>query len=290
MTLRTAMAAEPTDADFESFRALVREQSGIHLGDSQRALLYGRLARRVRELGLSSFTEYYRRAAEDGVELLTLLDRIVTNETRFFREPHHFAYLTGHVVPAFVVDANLGLRAKRVRAWSAGCSTGEEAYSIAMTLIDQLPAGWTIDVLATDLSLRALDVARRATWPIARAAEIPEAALKRHMLRGIGPQSGSFRASPGLRGIVRVDRLNLNDEASPDGAFDLIFCRNVLMYFHPSRRQAALDRILAVLVAGGHLFVGHAETAHGQSDLRNVSPTIYERLATDATGARRRRI
>src|SRR5438128_2428054 len=193
ITYDVASVPEPSDGDFESFRALILERSGIHLNDSKKALLHGRLARRVRELGLPSFAEYFRRVTEDAVELVTLLDRITTNETQFFREPHHFAFLADSIVPSLVVDADLGLRPKRVRAWSAGCSTGEEAYSIAMALLDRLPVGtgWTVEVLATDLSTRALDVARRATWPVTRASEIPEPLLKRHMLRGIGAQAGN---------------------------------------------------------------------------------------------------
>jgi chemotaxis protein methyltransferase CheR len=161
-----------------------------------------------------------------------------------------------------------------------------------MTLDDRLPAGagWSVEVLATELSTRALEVARGATWPIARASEIPEAFLKRYMLRGIGAQSGSLRASTTLRVMVRCDRLNLNDEAYPNGGFDLVLCRNVLMYFEPSRRQAALERLIDTVVPGGHLFLGHAESANGQSErVRCVSPTIYERLDLVSTGTRRKR-
>jgi chemotaxis protein methyltransferase CheR len=275
---------EPTDGDFDSLRALILKHAGIHLNESKKALVYGRLARRVRELGLATFGEYHRRVTEDDEELVELLDRITTNETHFFREPHHFEYLERVVVPGLVADADAGLRARHVRVWSAGCSTGEEPYSVAMTLLERLPpsAGWSIDIVATDLSTRVLDVAHGATWPIARAGEIPEALLKRHMLRGIGARAGLLRASPQLRAMVRVERLNLNEDEFPAGPFDVVLCRNVLIYFHPVRRLQVLERLLDTLAPCGLLFVGHAESVHGlAARAQCVSPTIYQRRVED---------
>lgn len=271
---------EPTDREFQQIRELILENAGIHLGDSKKALVYGRLVRRVRELGLPTFGEYYRHILESGEELTLFLDRITTNETQFFREPHHFVHLAETFIPGLIADAAAGVRPRSVRVWSAGCSTGEEPYSIAMTLLDRLPAaGWSVDILATDLSTRVLDVARSATWPAARIGAIPEELLHRYMLRGIGSREGWVRASPQLRAVVRVQRLNLNEDAYPaDAPFDLIFCRNVLIYFQTARRQRVLARLVSRLAPGGQLFVGHAESVQGLSErVRCVLPTVYAR-------------
>jgi chemotaxis protein methyltransferase CheR len=275
---------EPTSREFDALRALVLRRAGIHLNDSKRALLYGRLVRRIRELGLSTFGEYHQRVSNDEEELVQMLDRITTNETRFFREPHHFEYLARTYLPHLVAAAQQGERKREVTVWSAGCATGEEPYSIAMTLVDHLPrAGWSIRVLATDLSTRVLDVARSATWPSARAADIGEARLRRHMLRGVGSQEGLVRASNELRGMVRVERLNLSSGPYPTQSFDLIFCRNVLIYFHPVQRERVLGRLVDQLVPGGLLFVGHAESVQCVSgSVRGVASTVYARSEADA--------
>jgi chemotaxis protein methyltransferase CheR len=278
---------ELTSEEFEKFRVLILEQAGIHLNDTKRGLLYGRVARRVREVGLRSFGEYFEliNRAKDGLELAHMLDLITTNETHFFREPSHFAYLDETLLPRWRAAGLSNARSRTVRVWSAGCSTGEEPYSIAMTLLAHFPesSGWMVRVHATDISTRVLDVARSATWPIERAAEIPAALLRRFMLRGVGPQSGWLRASPALRDVVRIERMNLNDETYPgSGPFDLIFCRNVLIYFEPKRRQRVLERLLARLAPGGRLFMGHAESAQGTSErLSVVCPTGYARASED---------
>ncbi len=269
-----------SDAEFASLRAMILEHSGIQLNDSKRALLYARLVRRIRELGMGTFAEYEARARGDATELRLLLDRVTTNETSFFREPRHFDYLARSHLPQLIVAATAGQRPRTLRAWSAGCSTGEEPYSLAMTLLDALPpdAGWSVQVLATDLSTRVLDAAARATWPIERTREIPGASLRRYMLRGTGSQQGFIRATPELRSCVAVRRLNLDAEDYPAEPFDLVFCRNVLIYFQPERRDRVLRRLIAGLVTDGLLFVGHAESVRSSVDgVRCVAPTIYVR-------------
>jgi chemotaxis protein methyltransferase CheR len=255
---------EPTASEFERFRALIRGASGIHLSVSKRALLYGRLSRRIRDLGLRSFADYFARVQQDSSEQERMIDRITTNETRFFREPKQFAFLQESLLPRWIDAAAAGRRPRKVCAWSAGCSSGEEPYSLAMTLIDRLRDGWNVDVLATDISTRVLDAARQATWPMDRAKEIPPRLLKRFMLHGIGTQAGRLRAGPELRRVVRVERFNLNDDPSAIGdRFDLIFCRNVLIYFDREHRQSVVQRLVSRLSEGGHLFVGHAEGIQG---------------------------
>jgi len=271
----------PDDDEFESFRALICARAGIQLGPTKRALLYGRLVRRVRELGLRSFGEYYRRVVDpwDEDEMRHVLDRITTNETHFFREPHHFAYLERVLVPAWAAAAAAGKRPRRVRAWSAGCSTGEEPYSIAMLLAAALPAseGWSIEVKATDISSRVLAAARDATWPIERAGEIPPHLLRRFMLEGVGPKRGWLRAAPELRALVRVEHLNLNEARYPtEEPFDVVFCRNVLIYFERGRKRHVVERLAEQLAPGGRLFLGHAESVHSMVPaLRCVSRTAY---------------
>jgi chemotaxis protein methyltransferase CheR len=203
-----------------------------------------------------------------------MIDRIATNETHFFREPRQFEFLEREVLPAWA--ARPEDRGRRVRAWSAACSTGEEPYSIAMTLRAGL-AAWQVDVLATDLSTRALDEAQAAVWPIEQSREIPERYLKAFMLRGVAENQGYMKAGPELRSLVRFERLNLHGERyGLDGAFDLIFCRNVLIYFSAEGRATVVKKLLAHLAPGGLLFLGHAETLEvARFGLRNVGPAVH---------------
>jgi chemotaxis protein methyltransferase CheR len=270
-----------SDRDFLRFQALVHRLAGIWLGPAKRALLAGRLARRVRELGLASFAEYYARVEADPNEQVQMLDRITTNETHFSREPRHFEFLEEVLLPRWRADADAGRRPRRIRCWSAACSTGEEPYSLAMTLLRGLPdhASWELDVLGSDLSTRVLERARSATWPIECAKEIAERDLKAFMLRGTGGQEGKMRAAPELRALVRFARVNLlYDDPPPPGPFDLLFCRNVLIYFDAATKVRVVRRLLDHLAPGGHLFLGHAESLTGMSlPVRCLAPTIYAR-------------
>lgn len=269
-----------SDADFALFQALIRREAGIHLTQEKRALLVARLAPRLRDLGLKSFHHYYLRVAEeDENELVCLLDRISTNETRFFRGPQHFEFIASKLVGTWVDRASRGLMHRKVRAWSAACSTGEEPYSLAMCLLAALPVGWEVDILATDISTRALEQARSATWPVARSAEIAPNLLQRFVLRGTRSREGMIKMGPEVRAAVRFARLNLNDEAYPlSEPFDLIFCRNVLIYFDIETRPRIMRQLFGHLAPEGLLFVGHAETLVG-ADLgaRVVIPTVYAR-------------
>jgi chemotaxis protein methyltransferase CheR len=174
--------------------------------------------------------------------------------------------------------------------WSAGCSSGEEPYSIAMLLLDHFPrhSGWQLEILATDLSTRILERAQSALWPIAKAQEIPEKYLKSYMLRGTGAQQGQMKAGAEIRSLIRFQRLNLNDERYPiTGRFDAIFCRNVLIYFDTNSRRRVIDRLIDCLAPGGYLFVGHAESLTGITNrVRHVTPTVYHlnESETDVSG------
>jgi chemotaxis protein methyltransferase CheR len=281
IALRSAHEPAPLTAqEFTLFQRLILREAGIFLSDAKTALLVGRLIRRVRELELPTFGAYYARiAGGDTAELVRLLDAIATNETHFFREPKQFELLEDRVCSEWLAQAASGARARRVRVWSAACSTGEEPYSIAMVLLDRLGADWEVEIVASDISTRVLDRAAQGVYPLARAEEIPEHYRRRYMLRGIGPEEGNCRAGKAVRAPVRFERINLNDGEYPvTGMFDAIFCRNVLIYFDPPSRLDVIDRLTRRLVPGGYLFLGHAESAaRTATELKSVMPAVYRR-------------
>jgi chemotaxis protein methyltransferase CheR len=286
MLMAEAIVRDISPHEYAGFQRLVAQSSGIALGASKRQLLVGRVLRLVRERGLPSFGAYLDlvRADASGGELVRLLDVVATNETRFFRERTHYDYLVATRCPEWRGEVDAGARTPRLRVWSAACSTGQEPYSIAMTLLSACPPadGWSLEVLASDLSTRALGVAERGEYDAGRSGEIPEPHLRRFMRRGVGAKSGRMRASPELRDAVRFLRINLNeslDEAH--GTYDLFFCCNALIYFSRAGRVEVVRRLVRKLAPGGRLFVGHAESLHEHRDiLRAVAPTVYA-LATD---------
>lgn len=269
--------------EFSLFRDLIHKEAGIYLSEAKRALVVSRLSRRLRELHVGSFDAYYRVVEQDQEERVRMLDCICTNETHFFREPRQFEFLEERVFPEWIARAAAGLMPKRVRAWSAACSTGEEPYSLAMTLLARFPpgSGWEIDILATDLSTRALERAKAGLWPAERAAEIPRAYLKAFMLRGTGAREGVMKAGPGIRSVLHFERVNLNQTRYPvRGPFDLVLCRNVLIYFDSASRARVVSRLLGHLAPDGHLLLGHAESLTGLTDrARSVGPTVYVHAA-----------
>ena len=268
-----------TEREFLRFQELIHRVSGIWLTYAKSALLVGRLSKRLRQLDLTTFSEYHRVVTTDSEEQNCMLDAISTNETRFFREPGQFEFLRKRVFPQWQTDAAKGARDRRIRVWSAGCSTGQEPYSLAMVLCHDFPAaaGWEIEIVATDLSSRALAVARGATWESAACSQIPEPYLKAYMLKGCGRQEGRIKAGPEIRSVVKFLRLNLNEpEYVLNGPFDLIFCRNVLIYFDRTDRDRIVRRMLSYLAPSGYLFVGHAESLHAMHDVvRSVVTTVY---------------
>ncbi|MBN2370745.1 MAG: protein-glutamate O-methyltransferase CheR [Vicinamibacteria bacterium] len=270
-----------TKSEFALLQAEIYRQSGICLPNGKKALLAGRLRKRLRALNLRSFGDYYRLTKRDEAERRTMLDCISTNETRFFREPRHFEFIERRVIPEWIAAAERRLRSKRLRVWSAACSTGEEPYSIAMVLLKHLGAShdWSIEILATDISTRALEKARQGLWHIERASEIPLEYLQEYMLRGTGLRADTMKVGLEARAVVRFERFNLHRDVLRDGErFDLIFCRNVLMYFDAPARAATVERLSDRLAAGGYLFVGHSESLLCRDERLNcVKPTIFAR-------------
>jgi chemotaxis protein methyltransferase CheR len=262
---------------FRKFQSLILGESGIRLADVKKALLTGRLGRRLRELGLTSFGEYLRLVEAEEPERIRMLDLIATNETRFFRESKQFELLDSDILPRWAAEAAEGKRPRRLRAWSAGCSTGEEPYSLAMLLLAHFPRDWDMEILATDLSTRVLERARAAVFSVAKSKEIPAAFLKTYMLRGTGPEDGKMKAGPEVRALVRFERMNLNDASDEvPGPFDLILCRNVLIYFDSEGKRRVIEGLLSHLAPTGFFFVGHAESLNGITDrVRAVMPSVY---------------
>lgn len=281
---RGAIPRPPTAREFELFRKLIERESGITLNTGKRALLERRLSGRIRELALPTFESYYElvQADDSGEELVRMLDLVATNETHFFREPAHFHFLA-ETYERWRREAEAGERPRRVRVWSAACSTGQEPYSVAMQLLAHFPreSGWSVEVLATDISTAALARAQAATWAIEKARELPPAYLKRFMLRGVDSRVGEMRATAELREVVRFERVNLVAPLPPavTGEFDVVLCRNVLIYFTAGQRAAVVERLARHVATTGFLLVGHAESLlHARGPLAAVRPTIYTPL------------
>lgn len=269
-----------SDREFALFQQLVYRETGIFLGPQKKALIISRLSRRLRALGIPSFGEYYDYVARvGGEEHVVMIDSICTNETSFFRDKRQFDFLEQTLVPAWIANAEAGRRPRRATVWSAACSTGEEPYTIAMSLAASLPDDWQVDILATDLSTKALSRAIEGVWPIARAAQIPPHYLKRFMLRGVRSQEGFITASDELRSKIRFERMNLNDDSyAVAGKYDAIFCRNVLIYFDQPSKTKVIQQLVSHLDENGVLFLGHAESITGLApDMHSVGPNAYVR-------------
>jgi chemotaxis protein methyltransferase CheR len=269
-----------TDSDFFRFQAVIESQSGIYLSESKREMLVSRLQRRMRKLEIHSFADYYRLVTgAGGEETIAMIDVVSTNETSFFRESGQFVHLREHILPKLIREAAEGTRPRSLRVWSAGCSTGEEPYSLAMLFADHLPraGGWDVQIIATDISTRVLEAARTGIWPYRKQKDIPQPYLRRFMLESTDRMR--FQATEEIRSLIRFAWLNLTDAEHPiDGAFDMIFCRNVLIYFQPEVRLRIMKQLAARIERGGLLFLGHAETFHGvDAGLHTVIPNVYEK-------------
>ena len=239
-------------------------------GPPSDALVSGRLAKRVRQRGLSSYAEYLNVMRRERGELQQAVDLLTTNETYFFREPRHFDFLRENVLPE--------LRGRSpVRVWSGACSSGEEPYSIAMVLAACLGSRpW--EVVASDISTRMLEKAAAGQYGIGAAGDIPRPLLASYCLKGVGPQGGTFLVEPSLRSRVRFLQVNLNQPLPDLGVFDLIFLRNVMIYFDLETKREVMKRMLPLLRAGGYFFVSHSESLNGITDeLQSIRPSIYRK-------------
>ncbi|HZF67216.1 MAG TPA: protein-glutamate O-methyltransferase CheR [Gemmatirosa sp.] len=285
MTLRLASLpalaadAELTAAQFRAISTIARDVAGIQLRAGKEGLVRSRLARRLRTLAVPSYDAYLERVAGDPRELAEMVDLLTTNKTSFFRERAHFDFLRDALLPHWRAHP-----AEPVRLWSAGCSSGEEAYTLAMVLREAFPDIERRDVriLATDLSHRVLAQAREGVYGDAAVADVPPALLHRHFTRVAAPSgaqgAGAWSAGPGLRQLVTFAPLNLMGAWPMRGPFHAILCRNVMIYFDKPTQQRLVERYHALLAPGGHLFVGHSESLSALTHaFAYVQPALYRR-------------
>jgi chemotaxis protein methyltransferase CheR len=271
------------DDEFEFLRAVVERNAGIVLGPNKRQLVQGRLARRLRELGLASFAQYCDVVRDSGPEeLVALINAITTNVTSFFRENHHLEALGKYMLPE-AVQRNASSR--RLRIWSAGCSSGEEPYSIAMVCAETLAASSLRDlkILATDIDTDVVSAASRGIFSADKLSGLPLSRLHRWFRRGAGSNEGFVKAHDDLVSMISFRTLNLMHEWPVRGPFDVIFCRNVMIYFDANTRDQLVRRFASVLSDGGYLCLGHSESIHAPSSaFKLVGRTIYQKVAAHA--------
>jgi chemotaxis protein methyltransferase CheR len=266
-----AQIASMTQNEFVRFKELLFNVSGITLRAEKHVMVENRLAKRVRKLKLSTYSQYYDLVVSDEEELQTLLNLLTTNTTYFFREKEHFDFLQKDFLPKF--------RGNSLRVWSAACSRGAEPYTIAMVLDDALSIkrlGW--EVFASDINMEELEKAVTALYPMSEADKIPDDYLRRYCLKGDGAFDGQFLIKETLAQKVRFFRINLMEKLPPDlgGEFDVIFLRNMLIYFSEQERKDIVERLATKLKRGGLLFIGHSETLNRITDVvRQIKPTIY---------------
>jgi chemotaxis protein methyltransferase CheR len=278
IAMDTVREFEFNDRNFQNIRQIVREHTGINLTDAKRELVYSRLSRRLRKLKLKSFNDYCELlAASDTSEITDFINAITTNLTSFFREAHHFAYLAEQVIPDLVSQMN---RSQRIRIWSAGCSTGEEPYSIAITLKESIPNinQWDVRILATDLDSNVIAHGETGVYQQERIGGLSKQRLQRWFLKGTGNQEGSVRVSAELKELITFRQLNLMHPWPMKGPFDVIFCRNVVIYFDKATQRRLFERFANILNNEGCLFVGHSESLFKVTDrFRLIGKTVYEK-------------
>jgi chemotaxis protein methyltransferase CheR len=272
--------AELTEADFRKISRLVYEHAGICLNQGKQALIKSRLGKRIREGHFGSFRNYYDHVVSDasGKELVRLLDSISTNFTSFFREEQHFDFLRSELLPDLMEMKRD--RAKKLRFWSAGCSSGEEPYSIGITLLETIknPSAWDLSILATDISTKVLGAAGSGVFRKDRVQSIPLDVLRKYFLRGDCNWKDFVKVKDSLKQHIRFQRLNLMAPFSFSEPFDCIFCRNVMIYFDNRVRADLVKRFYECLGQGGAFLIGSSESLTGiQHSLRYVAPAIYRK-------------
>jgi chemotaxis protein methyltransferase CheR len=271
----SSQAASPgefqfTDPDFERVRKMIHRYAGISLSDSKRQMVYSRLGRRLRTLDLRDFDVYLDLVeGGDATEREAFVNALTTNLTSFFREPHHFPILAEHARAA---------RGREYVVWCSASSTGEEPYSIAITLIEALGPDAPVRILATDVDTNVLEKAEQAVYPLERVEKMPAEQVRRFFLRGSGSHEGHVKVKPEVRSLITFRQVNLLEDGWPvRGPLDVIFCRNVMIYFDRPTQHGILKRFAPLLRPDGLLFAGHSESLHHAADLfRLRGKTVYE--------------
>jgi len=264
--------------DFNRLRQLLKELGGIKLHDGKEDMLYGRLTRRLRAQSLTSFKAYARllQSEPEGEEVGHFINAMTTNLTAFFREEHHFDYLKSTLLPALM---RFNRESRKIRIWSAGCSSGEEPYSIAMVVAETVPSDWDVKILATDMDSNMVQHGSNGAYHESRLAGISDQRLKRWFNKGSGANAGMVRVKPQLRDMISFKQLNLMHDWPMKGPLDIIFCRNVIIYFDDETKSALIERYFDLIHDHGVLFVGHSETLFGVTKrAKLVGKTIYEKL------------
>jgi chemotaxis protein methyltransferase CheR len=278
------MTGNISKRDFQQLSSFIYSNLGIKMPESKTTMLTGRLSKRLRELSISSFADYcdflFSPEGQES-ELVHLINVITTNKTDFFREPSHFSYLTDKVLPTLQSTQKFNGR-NSLKLWSAGCSTGEEPYTLAMVLaeVQTVQKDFRYDILATDISTQVLKVAQRAVYPMRLIDPVSPQFRKKYLLKGKDKKNLQVRIVPELRQRVRFGRLNFmdNDFGLPE-MVDIIFCRNVIIYFDKETQERLMLKFCRYLKKGGYLFLGHSESLHGyKTPLVQVAPTIYRYL------------
>jgi chemotaxis protein methyltransferase CheR len=262
-----------SDKDFQKFSELIYRIAGISMSPAKKPLITSRLTKRLKHHQLTTYSDYFNfiTSPQGKEELQQAVDALTTNETHFFREPKHFEFLRQRVIPARQIG-------RAMRIWSAACSSGEEPYSIAMLLDDMLGAEpW--EIVASDISSRILDKARSGLFPMERMPEIPKPYLNRYCLKGVGEQDGTLLIEKFLRDRVRFSAHNLMQPPPRLEPFDVIFLRNVMIYFDQETKRQVVTRLLPLLRPGGYFLIGHSESLNGVIDklLLPVLPAIYRK-------------
>lgn len=260
------------DQEFAQFQDLIYRIAGISLSSAKKPLVSGRLSKRLKHYQLSSYGEYFKllTSGNSPGELQMAVDLLTTNETYFFREPIHFDFLRDKILPAHQ-------HGRPFRVWSAASSSGQEPYSIAMTLADGL-AGKPWEIVASDISTRVLEKARSGQYPLEQAEHIQRSYLTRYCLKGTGPAEGTFMIDRGIRSLINFMQVNLNEPLPKMGEFDLVFLRNVMIYFDNDTKRQVVLRIMQRMRPGACLFIGHSESLNGIVDeLQPVQPAIYRK-------------
>ena len=259
-----------SDREFHQFRGMIYDVAGISLSEAKKALVSGRLAKRIRQHGLGSYGDYFSVLTREKSELQIAVDLLTTNETYFFREPKHFDFLRDRILPE--------LKSRPVvRVWSGACSSGEEPYTIAMTLAESLgERSW--EIVASDISTRVLEKARSGVYSMSDAEGIPRHLLSKYCLKGFGSQEGALLIDRSLRSRINFLQVNLNSPLPSLGEFDVIFLRNVMIYFDIETKRQVLRRMLPLLRPGGYFIVSHSESLNGVSDdLKVIVPSTYRK-------------
>lgn len=265
--------------DFEHIRDLVGERTGIVLSDHKITMVYGRLSRRLRQLKITSFSQYLKLLEDEtGQELVEFTNALTTNLTSFFREPHHFEYLKKTAIPVIMKNRP----EHRLRVWSAGCSTGEEPYTIGVTLHEAMESSirnWDVKILATDLDTNVVQKGKSGIYEEERVNGIEDSRLRKWFRKGRDDHAGKVSVSEKIREMITFKQLNLLHEWPMKGPFDIIFCRNVVIYFGKETQRELFNRYADMLVDDGYLFIGHSENLHKITDrFQLIGKTIYRKV------------